>query len=544
MGEVVSQTRRGSLVPGTRIGRYELLRRLARGGMAELYLARASGLHGFEKLCVVKLVLPHLVDDRRFVQMFLHEARMAATLDHPNIAQVTDIGELEGEPFFVMQYVRGRDLRKIAKALRGAPLPLDVALTVASQVAAGLHYVHESKGPEGKSLGLVHRDVSPANVMIGFDGDVKLVDFGIAKSVEQSDATRTGVIKGKVSYMSPEQCRGDAIDRRTDIFALGILLCEMTTGRRLFRGDTDFAIMSKIVEGRFPAPHEGRPEYPEALEAIVLRALRNDPEDRYQNTAEMQGDLESFAQDQGLRLSSLTLSSFMRELFGEQPNAAGVDPLDEAPTEIRPEAREVSVVPVSARPTVVEVSDTEAGTIALPDTAAATIALVEAPEESPRAGWTIVAPPPPEPRSETVVIAGELDDDAPLPHAKRGWWIGAAAAIGVGAIVIAAFATSGETPRTEPSPTGTSTPAKPIVAQDPAPPPEQRSESTPALPPEPEPDAELEPEHASDPADVARKPTAKGPRGQRPRPRANANANAKPKSGKRGSGLDEMYPSG
>jgi serine/threonine protein kinase len=524
VGEVVSQTRRGSLVPGTRVGRYELLRRLARGGMAELYLARASGLHGFEKLCVVKLVLPHLVEDRRFVQMFLHEARMAATLDHPNIAQVTDIGELEGEPFFVMQYVRGRDLRKIAKALRGAPLPLDVALTVASQVAAGLHYVHESKGPEGKSLGLVHRDVSPANVMIGFDGDVKLVDFGIAKSVEQSDATRTGVIKGKVSYMSPEQCRGDAIDRRTDIFALGILLCEMTTGRRLFRGDTDFAIMSKIVDGRFPAPHEGRPEYPEALEAIVLRALRNDPEDRYPNTAEMQRELESFAQDQGLRLSSLTLSSFMRELFGEQPNAAGVDPLDESPTEIRP---------VSARPTVVEASDTEAGTIALPDTAAATLALTEAPEE-PRAGWTIVAPPPPEPRRETVVIAAELDDDPPLPHARRGWWIGVAAAIGVGAIVIAAFATSGDAPpRTESSPAGKSAPAKPTIAQDPAPPPE-RSE------PPPDPEPEPEPEPASDPADVAPKPAIKVPRGQRPRPRANPKA----KSGKRGSGLDEMYPSG
>jgi serine/threonine protein kinase len=506
--------------------------------MAELYLARASGLHGFEKLCVLKLVLPHLVEDRRFVQMFLHEARMAATLDHPNIAQVTDIGELEGEPFFVMQYVRGRDLRKIAKALRGAPLPLDVALTVASQVAAGLHYVHERKGPEGKSLGFVHRDVSPANVMIGFDGDVKLVDFGIAKSAEQSDATRTGVIKGKVSYMSPEQCRGDAIDRRTDVFALGILLCEMTTGRRLFRGDTDFAIMSRIVDGRFPPPHEGRPDYPEALEAIVLRSLQNDPDDRYPNTAAMQGELESFAQDQGLRLSSLTLSSFMRELFGEQPNAAGVDPLDEAPTEIRPEARDVSVVPVSARPTVVEASDTEVATMALPDTAAATVALAEAREEAPRAGWTIVAPPPPEPRRETVVIAGELDDDAPLPGAKRGWWIAGAAAIGVGAIVIAAFASSGDTPRTEPTPAVQSQPAKPTIAQDPTPS-RERSQPTPApLPESTEPDPEPEP--VSDPAVVAPKPT-KPPRGQRaPRSRTNTKA----KSGKRGPGLDEMYPSG
>lgn len=339
MTEALPTGRRVSLTPGTQVGRYTLLRRLARGGMAELYLARASGIHGFEKLFVLKLVLPHLSEDRRFVQMFLQEARMAAGLDHPHIAQVTDIGEYNDEPFFVMQYVHGRDLHRVAKTVK-APLPLDVALTVAAQVAAGLHYVHERRDANGSPLELVHRDVSPANVMIGYAGDLKLVDFGIAKSAAKDNATRTGVIKGKISYLAPEQCRGDRIDRRTDVFALGILTYEMTTGRRLFPGDTDFAIMRKIVDGVFVRPTELNPSYPPALEAIIVRALATEPEDRYPNAADVQAELETFAQSDGLRISSLTLGRFMKELYGDQPSPAGADPLDVAQTRIQPQAVE------------------------------------------------------------------------------------------------------------------------------------------------------------------------------------------------------------
>lgn len=339
MSEALPTGRRVSLTPGTQVGRYTLLRRLARGGMAELYLARASGIHGFEKLFVLKLVLPHLSEDRRFVEMFLQEARMAAGLDHPHIAQVTDIGEFNDEPFFVMQYVHGRDLHRVAKTVK-APLPLDVGLTVAAQVAAGLHYVHERRDSSGSPLELVHRDVSPANVMIGYTGDLKLVDFGIAKSATKDNATRTGVIKGKISYLAPEQCRGDRIDRRTDVFALGILTYEMTTGRRLFPGDTDFAIMRKIVDGIFVRPRELNPSYPAALEAIIVRALEVEPDARYASAADMQGDLEEFAQSEGLRVSSLTLGRFMKELYGDQPSPAGADPLDVAPTRIQPQVVE------------------------------------------------------------------------------------------------------------------------------------------------------------------------------------------------------------
>jgi serine/threonine protein kinase len=317
------------------VGRYELLRRLARGGMAELYLARAVGIHGFEKLCVLKLVLPHLAEDREFVEMFLREARIAARLDHPSIAHVSDIGELDGEPFFVMQFIHGRDLRTIVTELGESPLPMSAALTIARDLAAGLHYVHERKDGDGKPLGLVHRDVSPSNVMVGYDGDIKLVDFGIAKSTEQRSSTRTGVLKGKVAYMSPEQCHGRKIDRRTDVFNLGILLYEMTTGQRLFAGDNDFYVMTRIVRGMYARPSEVKSDYPEALEAIVERALQVDPEDRYPTAEALQADLESAAADRGIRLSNLSVAKFMRNLYGEQPRPEDDDPLDADPTEIR-----------------------------------------------------------------------------------------------------------------------------------------------------------------------------------------------------------------
>jgi serine/threonine protein kinase len=332
---LVPHTPRGALSAGTRVGRYELLRRLARGGMAELYLARAVGIHGFEKLCVLKLVLPHLAEDREFAEMFLREARIAAGLDHPNIAHVSDIGEINGEPFFVMQYIHGRDLRAISKSLDGKAMPLDAALTIASSIAAGLHYVHERRGPDGRALGLVHRDVSPSNVMVGYDGDVKLVDFGIAKSSEQRSATRTGVLKGKVNYMAPEQCHGRPVDRRTDVFALGILLYEMTTGTRMFAGDNDFYVMTKIVRGVWAQPSEVAEGFPEALTRIIARALQVEPEDRYPSAQAIQVDLEAFAQAQGLRISPLSLAGFMKSEFGEQILPEAVDPLDVAPTEIR-----------------------------------------------------------------------------------------------------------------------------------------------------------------------------------------------------------------
>lgn len=311
------------LPPGFEIGRYVVEQRLAMGGMAELYLARARGPFGFSKRCALKFALQNLAQDPEFVAMFVHEARLLANLDHPNIAQVLDVGEFEGGPYFAMQYVHGRDLRQVMKALRGQPVELPVALRVASQVAAGLAYAHAHTDDTGQPLGIVHRDVSPANVMLSYQGDVKLVDFGVAKSTVQDERTRRGVIKGKAAYLAPEQARGKLVDHRTDVFALGILLFETTTGRRLFRGGGDFELLRKVVEGEFPSPHDVCDDYPDELADIVMHALQVEPDERYQSAAALRHDLEGFARKHGILASELDVAAMMASLF-EVPSPEAV----------------------------------------------------------------------------------------------------------------------------------------------------------------------------------------------------------------------------
>ncbi len=308
---------RADLSPGLRIGRYELIHRLAVGGMAEIYLARATGIEGFEKLVVLKRILPQYANSREFVAMFLDEARLSATLQHPNIAQVYDIGQFEDSYFFTMEYIRGEDVRTILKtAVAGRKrVPLANVLTIIAGAAAGLHAAHEKTTIDGEPLGIVHRDVSPSNVLVSYDGGVKLVDFGVAKAAQRQSKTQAGTLKGKVSYMSPEQCRGKPLDRRSDIFALGILLFEMTTHRRLFKGESEFEIMMKIVNEDVAPPSKTFPKYPAALEKILMRALARDREKRYSTAQEMQVDLEEFARAHGLGLSAVSLGRYMRETF-------------------------------------------------------------------------------------------------------------------------------------------------------------------------------------------------------------------------------------
>jgi len=218
------------------LGKYELIKRIATGGMAEIYLARVSGLPGFEKIVVVKRILPQLATNQEFVQMFLDEARVAATLHHPNIVQMYDIGAVDGNYFISMEYLHGEDLRSIARAMRQKGqdrVPLEHALGIGVGIAAGLHYAHEKVGFDGKPLHIVHRDITPQNIFVTYDGGVKLVDFGIAKASNRASETRYGSLKGKIPYMSPEQCRSEPLDRRSDIFSLGILLYEQTTSVRL-----------------------------------------------------------------------------------------------------------------------------------------------------------------------------------------------------------------------------------------------------------------------------------------------------------------------
>jgi serine/threonine-protein kinase len=300
-----------------KLGKYEVIRQIAVGGMAELYLARTVGMEGFEKLVCVKRILPQYANNPSFVNMFLNEARLAATLHHPNIAQVYDIGQEQGEYFFAMEYVHGEDLGRLVATAHdsGVPVSLDCALTLVSGLCAGLHYAHEKASAEGKPLGVVHRDVSPTNVLVSYDGAVKLVDFGIARAGGEPSQSAVG-LKGKISYMSPEQGRGKtALDRRSDVFSVGTILYELTTGRRPFIDETEYAVLQQIVTRDADPPSTVMPGYPPALEAIVMRALARDVNRRFSTALELQNQLEDYAHDHRLRVSPLVLARLMSTLF-------------------------------------------------------------------------------------------------------------------------------------------------------------------------------------------------------------------------------------
>ncbi len=306
------------------VGKYYILKKLAVGGMAEIYLARATGIQGFEKHVVLKRILPEHAKDARFVEMFLDEARLAARLHHHNIAQVYDIGQSGGAYFFSMEYLHGEDLRSVLKtvATMGQKVPLRHVLTIIAGAAAGLHYAHEKKGSNGQPLTIVHRDISPSNIVATYDGGVKVVDFGIARATERSTETRSGSLKGKISYMSPEQCVGRDLDRRSDIFCLGIVMYELSTVTRLFRAqpdESDYVVMDRIVNGKFDPPSLRVKEYPPELEAIVMKALTVDRNERYATAKDMLIDIENFAAQERIPLSPAGLSRYLEEVFGSRP---------------------------------------------------------------------------------------------------------------------------------------------------------------------------------------------------------------------------------
>jgi serine/threonine protein kinase len=313
---------------GQRVGRYQPIRRLAVGGMAEIFLARVPGvgIEGFEKLVVLKRILPQHALDPELLRMFLDEARLSATLTHPHVIEVYDVGAVGDAPFFSMEYVHGANVREMlrtqsrAAGKPTAPLPLAHAITIVAAAAEGLHYAHERLGPGGEPLGIVHRDVSPSNVLVSYDGAVKVSDFGIAKWAFQRTRTQEGTLKGKFAYMSPEQCRAKPVDRRSDIFALGAILYEVTTGAAPFSGASELDILNQIATGRAapPAWPEAMGTYPPALSEIVLRALAPEPDERFQTMQELQIALESFARSSGVALSTVALASYLQELFADE----------------------------------------------------------------------------------------------------------------------------------------------------------------------------------------------------------------------------------
>ncbi|MBK7857669.1 MAG: serine/threonine protein kinase [Archangiaceae bacterium] len=308
---------------GITFGRYELHQRLAVGGMAELFLARATGEGGFNKTCVVKRVLPHLTDDPAFVKMFLREGRLLASLNHPNIVQVFDFGRVENDYFLAMEYLAGEDLASLLARSKetGRQVPVAVAVQVVRELCVALDYVHERKSDDGAPLGLVHRDVSPSNVQVTYHGVVKVLDFGIARETQGERHTTTGDVRGKPSYMAPEQLLNEPIDRRADLWAAGVILYELVTGQRPFKGRTAPEISVSVVHDALVPARTLRPEVLPQLDAILARALRRKPDERFQSGRELAAALDGVLRAMGAQAGPEQLSGLLRSFFGEEEAA-------------------------------------------------------------------------------------------------------------------------------------------------------------------------------------------------------------------------------
>jgi serine/threonine-protein kinase len=334
--ELETVTAARTLSPGAHVGRYEILKLLGAGGMGQLYLARTTFMPGFDKLVALKRLLPAHEQEPDFVRMLLDEARLMASLNHPNIAQVYDAG-VDGEcPYFTLEYIHGESLKSLLTALgrRGRGLSLSNALWIVISAAAGLHYAHEKRQANGQHWGIVHRDVTPNNLLLTFDGVLKLIDFGVAKARTASTSTRPGTVKGNLRYMSPEQFLGAALDARSDLFSLGIILFELTTGTRWQRERDDQLAAQQMVHGELPLPSQRRTGYPKALEDIVLRALCREPAGRFQSAQDLQQALVDFAVAEGLTPSNIELSSVLKLLFADRAEQSTQHELAAAP--VRP----------------------------------------------------------------------------------------------------------------------------------------------------------------------------------------------------------------
>ncbi len=304
-------------IAGLRFGRYELLLKMASGGMATLYLARITGPEKFEKLLCIKRVHDHLAEEREFTDMFLDECRIAALIHHPNVATVFDMGKIQGAYFMALEYVHGHDLREVLAAAKRLPdsMPWAYAVRIVADAAAGLHAAHELKKPGGTALGVVHRDVSHQNILVSYDGIAKVVDFGVAYARERISSTGVKTLKGKIAYMSPEQSEQRPLDRRSDVFSLGVVLFEAVCLRRLFKSPSEVETILKVREARVPSPRTLRPDIPERLERIIFRALAKDPDERYQSAAQLQGALEALLVEEGKVVGPQQVSDLMDRLF-------------------------------------------------------------------------------------------------------------------------------------------------------------------------------------------------------------------------------------
>jgi eukaryotic-like serine/threonine-protein kinase len=308
-----------SLNQSTSLGKYRIIAELGHGGMADVYLAVVKGPVGFNKLQVIKQLRPHLAEVPDFLAMFLDEARLAARLNHPNVVQTNEVVE-DGQRYFIaMEYLDGQSLdRVLRKAQKDQRLTLPMRLKIISDVLSGLHHAHELCDFDGTPLSVVHRDVTPHNVFVTYDGQVKVVDFGIAKAANCSAETRTGVLKGKIAYMAPEQAQGDSVDRRADLFSVGLMIWECICDARPWKGLTDIQVLNRLGQGQFPSLREAKPDVPPELERIVLKATALNRDERYATAAEMQTELDHYLERSGARVTTRDVGKLVSEMYQEK----------------------------------------------------------------------------------------------------------------------------------------------------------------------------------------------------------------------------------
>src|SRR3954453_577842 len=300
-------------------GKYLLLERINVGGMAEVFIGKAFGVEGFEKILAIKKILPTMAEDEEFITMFIDEARISVQLNHANVVHIHELGKHDEAFFIAMEYVSGRDLRTILERYRRRKeiMPTAQAVYVGSKICEGLDYAHRKKDARGQEMHIIHRDVSPQNILCSYEGEVKIIDFGIAKAANRSQKTQAGILKGKFGYMSPEQVRGLPIDRRSDIFAVGVILYEMLTGEKLFVGESDFSTLEKVRNAEVPTPRQFNPNIPAGLEKVLMKSLAREAEDRYQWASDLQEDLMRFLLAGDAIYSAKHLATFMKEAFAE-----------------------------------------------------------------------------------------------------------------------------------------------------------------------------------------------------------------------------------
>ncbi len=301
-------------------GEYKILKKIATGGMAEVFLARRTGLKGFEKLLAIKRILPQFSENEEFISMFIDEAKLAAQLNQRNIVQIYDFGNQQGAYYIAMEYVSGKDVRSIVKRSieKQKRMPIGQCAYIITEAAKGLEYAHNFKDHSGTSLQLIHRDISPQNILVSYEGEVSLADFGIAKAASKSTETRAGVLKGKILYMSPEQAWGKPIDKRSDLYSLGVVLYELITYRKIFDADSEFSMLEKVRNAQVEFPPEIFEKVPRPIFQILKKALGKDPGERYQSAHEMHVDLENYLHTTRETASERTLAGYLKNLFQEE----------------------------------------------------------------------------------------------------------------------------------------------------------------------------------------------------------------------------------